>query len=68
MYGCIRDSRAIADMPLGVKALNTHPVKSHKRFEGERDVPVMLGGVTISPGQHVYADEDGIVISDDPLE
>jgi regulator of RNase E activity RraA len=68
MYGCIRDSRAIKDMPIGVKALNTHPVKSHKRLEGERDVDVMFGGVTISPGDHIYADEDGIVVSPTPIE
>mmetsp|Transcript_65901 Transcript_65901/g.162221 ORF Transcript_65901/g.162221 Transcript_65901/m.162221 type:complete len:194 (+) Transcript_65901:59-640(+) len=68
MYGCIRDSKAIAEMPIGVKALNTHPVKSHKKDPGLRDVPVMFGGVTFKPGQFVYADEDGIVVSDSPME
>ena len=50
-----------------VKALNTHPVKSHKRFEGERDIEVTFGGVTFKPGQWLYADSDGIIVSDTQL-
>ena len=61
--GCVRDSRALKETNIGVKARDTHPLKSSKRDEGERDVDVVVGGVTIKPGYHVYADEDGIVVS-----
>lgn len=67
MYGLIRDSADIAAMPLGVKALGTIPIKSVKKGVGERDVPVRIAGVSFSPGQHLYADEDGIVCSPEPL-
>eukprot|EP00802_Teleaulax_amphioxeia_P028765 Tamp_30571.p2 GENE.Tamp_30571~~Tamp_30571.p2 ORF type:complete len:205 (+),score=39.55 Tamp_30571:48-617(+) len=67
IYGCVRDSKAISQLPLGVKALNTHPVKSHKQHQGERDIEVMFGGVTFRPGQWLYADSDGIIVSDTPL-
>lgn len=67
LNGCIRDSADIAAMNLGVKALGTHPLKSVKKGVGERDVPVRFGGVTFAPGQHLYADEDGIVCSEAPL-
>ena len=40
IYGCLRDSAAIGQMPLGVKALATHPLKTDKRNEGQRDLPV----------------------------
>ncbi len=63
VYGCIRDSAAINTLPLGVRALNTHPLKTVKKNIGERDVPVTLGGVTIKPGEWLCADEDGIVVS-----
>jgi regulator of ribonuclease activity A len=63
MYGLIRDSADIARMPLGVKALGTHPLKSVKQGVGERDVTVRFAGVSFAPGQHLYADEDGIVCS-----
>jgi regulator of ribonuclease activity A len=67
VYGCIRDSRPIAEMNLGVFALATHPMKTVKRGVGEADVPVTFGGVTFVPGQHVYADEDGVIVSDTAL-
>lgn len=65
--GMIRDSAEMASMPLGVKALGTHPLKSVKRGVGERDVPVRFAGVSFVPGQHLYADEDGILCSERAL-
>lgn len=67
VYGCIRDSRPIAQMDLGVFALGTHPLKTVKRGVGETDVPVTFGGVTFSAGEYVYADEDGVIVSKTPL-
>ncbi len=63
VYGCIRDSDAIDDMELGVKAINTTPRKSVKRGEGRIDIPVTFGGVTFRPGEWLYADSDGVVVS-----
>ncbi|KAI8464177.1 MAG: ribonuclease E inhibitor RraA/Dimethylmenaquinone methyltransferase [Monoraphidium minutum] len=64
VHGCIRDSDAIGKLPnLGVKALATHPLKSSKRDPGFRDVPVTFAGVTIRPGDWVYADGDGVLVS-----
>jgi len=67
VHGCIRDSRAVAEIPIGVKALNTNPRKSAKRGAGERDVPVLFAGVTFNPGHYLYADEDGVIVSEQPL-
>lgn len=66
-YGCIRDSAVIANIDIGVKALNTNPRKSVKKGVGERDVSVTFADVTINPGEYVYADEDGVVISVEKL-
>lgn len=63
VYGCIRDSKAIGDMALGVFALGTHPRKTVKRNSGEADVAVTFGGVTFTPGHYIYADEDGVIVS-----
>ena len=68
MNGCIRDSDDIAKMPIGVKALNTYPLKSSKRDPGLRDVPVSFGGVQIKPEDWVYADRDGILVSPEKLD
>jgi regulator of ribonuclease activity A len=65
--GCIRDSADIGEMEIGVKALGTFPRKTEKRGVGEHNVPVRFSGVTFTPGHYVYADEDGIVVSERPL-
>jgi len=50
-------------MPIGVKALGTHPMKTDKRGEGQRDISLRLADVSFVPGAWVYADEDGIVVA-----
>jgi regulator of ribonuclease activity A len=67
VYGCIRDSAVIANIDIGVKALDTNPRKSVKKGVGERDVTVTFADVTIEPGDYIYADEDGVVISVEKL-
>jgi regulator of ribonuclease activity A len=66
--GCIRDSGVIGEMALGVKALGTHPRKTVKLGAGQRDVTVEFAGGIIEPGNYVYADGDGIVITDGPVD
>jgi regulator of ribonuclease activity A len=68
VYGCIRDSEHIARIDLGLRALNTHPLKSIKKGVGERDVAVTFAGVTFRPGEWIYVDADGIVVSDRSLD
>jgi regulator of ribonuclease activity A len=63
VYGCIRDSAEIDTLDIGVRALDTNPTRPVKRVDGEPDVPVSFAGVTFRPGQHLYADEDGIVVA-----
>jgi regulator of ribonuclease activity A len=61
-FGAIRDRAAIAELPIGVKALGSNPRKSAKAGIGEIDVPVTIAGVTFVPGRHVWADADGILV------
>jgi regulator of ribonuclease activity A len=63
IYGCIRDSAAIGAMSIGVKALGTHPLKTDKRGEGQRDVIVRFAEATFAPDAWVYADDDGILVA-----
>ena len=64
VHGCIRDSAELARIDLGIRALGTMPLRSEKRGEGERDVPVRFAGVTFRPGEYVYVDEDGVIVAD----
>ena len=67
IYGCIRDSAAISEMNLGVMALGTHPFKTEKRNEGQENLRLRFSGLTIEPGDYLYADEDGILLSKELL-
>jgi regulator of ribonuclease activity A len=67
VYGCIRDSKPIGAMAIGLAALGTNPLKSIKKGVGERDLAVTFGGVTFTPGEYLYADEDGVIVSSEPL-
>ena len=65
--GLIRDSAEINQMAIGVKALGTIPIRSVKEDLGKADVEVSFAGVDFRVGEYVYADEDGIIVSDKPL-
>lgn len=65
--GCIRDSAVIATIDIGVKALATNPTKSVKKGKGQRNIPVEFAGIVIKPGDYVYADEDGFLVSAENL-
>ncbi|GAA1858395.1 ribonuclease E activity regulator RraA [Microbacterium koreense] len=60
--GVVRDRAALADLPLGVKALGSNPRKSAKDGVGEIDVAVTIAGVVFAPGAHVWADADGVLV------
>lgn len=66
--GCVRDTAELAEYRVGIRALGTHPQKSRKQGAGERDVQVRFAGVTIAPGNWIYADLDGMLIADQRLE
>lgn len=68
VYGCIRDAVEIVEIPIGVLAVATNPVKPKKNGFGERNIPVRFGGVTFRPGEYVYADEDGVVVASRQLD
>ena len=63
IYGCARDAGEINAADIGVRALALHPRRSLKRGEGQRDVAVSFLGVTVRPGEWIYADADGVLVS-----
>jgi regulator of ribonuclease activity A len=67
IYGCIRDVEPIGAMKIGVKALNSIPLKTQRKGEGENNVQITFGGVNFNPGEFVYCDETGIIVSSEPL-
>lgn len=64
IYGCIRDTAGIAELPIGICALHAHPLQSHQKNLGDRDLPLTFAGVNFKKDHFLYADHDGIVVSD----
>lgn len=68
LTAAVRDTAVLATLDLGIKALAATPRKSVRRDEGQRDVPVEIAGVLVHPGDWVYADADGVLVSRTALE
>ncbi|CAM3911203.1 ribonuclease E activity regulator RraA [Mesobacillus zeae] len=59
--GCVRDTEDLVKLDIGILALGSNPLKSNKEGKGEQGVALTFGGLTLSPGDYVYADTDGVV-------
>ena len=66
--GCIRYVNAMQGIALGVKALGAHPLKTNKHGLGDINVPIRFGGVTFRPGEYLYADNNGVLVTVQPLD
>lgn len=62
IHGAVRDADELAAIDIGVKALGTVPKRGSRTGAGERDVPVHFGGMTFTPGDHLVADADGVIV------
>ncbi|WP_077038107.1 ribonuclease E activity regulator RraA [Pelomonas sp. KK5] len=67
IHGCVRDLAELRAAPVGILALGHVPLPTDRKGQGQSDVAVHVAGVDIRPGDWLYADEDGVVISDRPL-
>lgn len=67
VYGAVRDVAELRVAAVGIRALALMPLPTEKRNEGQSGVVVQIAGVRVQPGDWVYADADGIVVSDAPL-
>lgn len=61
--GAVRDVDEIGRTEIGVQALGHCPLKTEKLGMGQRDVPIAMGGVAIAPGDYIYADNNGVIVS-----
>lgn len=65
--GCVRDAAELAQLDVGILALGSHPLKSKKDGKGDTDISLSFLSLDWEPGHFVYADEDGIIISERKL-
>lgn len=65
-HGCVRDQHEYTELRMGVKALGTTPMRPRTDGIAKINVPVTFGGITIKPGDYLYADKDGVIVLDAP--
>ncbi|MGZ7151352.1 ribonuclease E activity regulator RraA [Bacillus sp. BC08] len=65
--GYVRDSSELKNINIGILALGTMPNRSVKEGKGERNISLQFGQVEWKPNEYVYADEDGVIISEKSL-
>ncbi len=68
VYGAVRRVDDPEDLDIGIRALAAIPVAAAGEGIGESDVRVNFGGVTFFSGDHLYADNTGIILSEDALD
>lgn len=66
VYGYVRDAAELGAQAIGIMALGTHPRKSVKRNSGDFDLDLSFADLRLKPGDWLYADEDGIVVTEQP--
>ena len=67
IIGAIRDSLALDELPLGIRALGTTARRSSVERAGQHDVMIRVGGVCVAPGDWLYADRDAVLVAKRPL-
>ncbi len=63
VFGAVRDAAELRSAELGIKALALCPLRTEKRGLGDAAIAVQLSGCTVQPGDWLYADDDGVLIS-----
>ncbi|USD40664.1 putative 4-hydroxy-4-methyl-2-oxoglutarate aldolase [Vibrio sp. SCSIO 43135] len=63
IYGAVRDVAAMSEMDLGIKALGSSPFKTEKRGAGDVNVTLTIHNEMIQPGDYIYADWNGVLMS-----
>ena len=60
--GAVRDVAELRDMPLPVFASATSPAGPHKGWGGSIDDVISCGGISVTPGDIILADDDGVTV------
>lgn len=68
IHGALRDLAELRAAAVGLLALGHVPLPTERQGQGLADLALQIGGgVWVRPGDWLYADEDGVVISAQPL-
>lgn len=61
--GAVRDVAELGSCNIGIMALALVPMPTQRRNEGQCDIAIQIQEVWVRPGDWLYADADGVVIT-----
>ena len=67
IHGAVRDLAEMRETPIGILALGHCAMPTQRQGQGLRDVALLIDGQAVRPGEWLYADEDGVLLSERPL-
>lgn len=62
--GYVRNAQFLKGLPLAIWGLGTCPVRDSVADETVQSCDLVFNGLTVTPGMHLYADDDGMIITD----
>ena len=65
--GAIRDSHEFTDLDFGVKAVGATAMRPRTDGIGRQGEALVIGGITVRPGEYVYADRDAVIVLNAPV-
>lgn len=68
VYGAVRQVDELEELDIGIQALASIPAGADSQGIGESDIRVNFGGVTFFSGDHLYADNTGIILAEEALD
>lgn len=66
--GYVRDTEETANIDVGLYALGSCPLRNFEKTFAVRDLEIDFQGTIVKPGDYLYADNDGIIISKEKLQ
>lgn len=67
LNGYVRDTNETKNIKVGLYAIGTCPLRNFDKTASSRGETLNFEGITISKGDYIYADEDGIIITKEKL-
>ncbi len=68
VYGSVRQVDILAELDIGIQAIACIPTGASREGNGESDIRISFGGVTFFSEDHLYADNTGIILAENPLD
>lgn len=67
IHGAVRDLAELRQVGIGILALGHVSMPCDRKDQGLAEVPLLIDGTPVRPGEWLYADEDGVLIGSTPL-